>query len=87
MRRPDLLRIFLLGELPASDAREYATAFAQNAADELKRLEQLRDSITWGDTDADFYGRAALEFGLRDAAMDEQWAHWLVKSIDGRHRP
>ena len=84
VRRPDLLRIFLLGELPADDARKYALTFAQHAASELKRLEHLRDSISWGETDAAFYGRAALEFGLRDAAMEEQWARWLVKSIDDR---
>lgn len=86
MRRPDLLRVFLLGELPTDDARGYACAFAQHAAAELTRLEQLRDSIDWGSTDAEFYGRAALEFGLRDAAMEEQWAHWLVTSIDRRNR-
>ena len=86
MRRPDVLRIFLLGELPADEAREHALAFAQHAASELKRLEQLRDSIDWGQTDGAFYGRAALEFGLRDAEMEEQWARWLVKSIDDRKR-
>ncbi len=84
VRRPDLLRIFLLGELPADDARRYASAFAQRSESELRRLEKLRDSIRWGETDAAFYGRAALEFGLRDAAMEEQWARWLVKSIDER---
>ena len=86
VRRPDVLRIFLLGELPADDARRYASAFAQHAESELKRLEHLRDSINWGEADADFYGRAALEFGLRDAAMEEQWALWLVQSISDRHR-
>lgn len=84
VRRPDLLRVFLLGELPAEDARSYASTFAQRAASELKRLEKLRDSIAWGESDAAFYGRAALEFGLREAAMEEQWARWLVRSIDER---
>ncbi len=84
VRRPDVLRIFLLGELPADDARRYASTFAEHAASELKRLEHLRDSISWGESDAAFYGRAALEFGLRDAAMEEQWARWLMKSIDDR---
>ncbi len=84
VRRTDLLRIFLLGELPADGARRHALTFAEHAASELKRLEHLRDSISWGETDAAFFGRAALEFGLRDAAMEEQWARWLVKSIDDR---
>lgn len=86
MRRPDLLRVFLLGELPAREAREYAAAFAEHATSELKRLERLRDSIHWEDDDTLFYGRAALEFGLRDALMEERWARWLVTAIDGRAR-
>ena len=86
MRRPDLVRVFLLGELAPKDARRYAARFAKHAASELKRLEQLRDSLDWGDSDTDFYGRAALEFGLRDAAMEEQWANWLVTAIDGRNQ-
>ena len=40
--------------------------------------------IDWGDDDADFYGRAALEYGLRRAAMEAEWARWLVKAIDKR---
>lgn len=84
IRRPDLLRVFLLGEVPATKARQYAVAFAEHAASELKRLQQLHDSIPWGDDDSNFYGRAALEFGLRDAAMEEKWARWLIGEIDGR---
>ncbi|BBY26370.1 PadR family transcriptional regulator [Mycolicibacterium sediminis] len=84
MRRPDLLRVFLLGELPAETARTYAVDFAEHAASELARLQHLRDSFEWGADDADFYGRAALEFGLRDAAMEERWAQWLVSAIDER---
>lgn len=84
IRRPDLVRVFLLGELSPVDARRYAAGFAAHAASELERLEHLRDSVCWGESDADFYGRAALEFGLRDAAMEEQWARWLVQAIDER---
>lgn len=84
LRRPDLLRVFLLGELSPSAARRYVTTFAEHAAAELERLEQLRDSVPWGDDDAAFYGRAALEFGLRDAAMEEQWARWLIDALDAR---
>lgn len=86
MRRPDLVRVFLLGELAPDDARTYAVKFAEHAASELKRLDQLRDSLAWGSSDTDFYGRAALEFGLRNAAMEVEWAKWLVTAIDGRTR-
>jgi DNA-binding PadR family transcriptional regulator len=84
MRRPDLVRVFLLGELDPDAARRYAVSFVEHAGSELKRLEHLRDSVPWRADDADFYARAALEFGLRDADMEEQWARWLVEAIDHR---
>lgn len=83
-RRPDVLRVFLLSEVSLEDARTYATSFAANAGAELKTFEHLRDSVPWEDDDADFYGRAALEYGLRNAKMEEQWAQWLVAAIDER---
>ena len=64
-RSAALLRVFLLGEIPADEAREHMIAVAEHADAEVKRLEQLRDSIEWTDGDAYFYGRAALEYGLR----------------------
>jgi DNA-binding PadR family transcriptional regulator len=83
-RRPDVLRVFLLSEVPAEDARTYAASFAAEAETDLKTYEHIRDSAPWADDDADFYGRAALEYGLRNAAMEEQWAQWLVAAIDER---
>ena len=77
--------MFLLGEIPPEHAREYVQAVAEHADAELKRYQELRDSIDWADDDADFfYGRAALEYGLRRAAMEAEWARWLVKAIDKR---
>jgi DNA-binding PadR family transcriptional regulator len=83
-RRPDLLRVFLLDEIPVEDARTYVAAFAEHADSELKRLEHLRDSIDWCESGGDFYGRAALEYGLQNAVMEAQWARWLIKAIDER---
>lgn len=84
LRRPDLLRVFLLGELPPAAARRYAAGFAEHARNELDRLEALRDSRHWNDDDAAFYGRAALEYGLRLAAMEAEWAAGLTAAIDAR---
>jgi len=84
IRRPDVLRIFLLGELPVQQARGYAEAVAAHAEAELTRYQQIRDSVPWTDGDADFYSRAALEYGLRNAAMESEWARWLVDAIDAR---
>ena len=36
-------------------------------------------------TDADFYARAALEYGLRTAGMEAQWARWAIAKIEERH--
>jgi DNA-binding PadR family transcriptional regulator len=83
-RRPDVLRVFLLGDAPVEEARKYVTAFAEHAEADLKRYEHLRDSIEWDTPDGDFYGRAALEYGLRNAVMEEQWAQWLIAAIDER---
>jgi DNA-binding PadR family transcriptional regulator len=83
-RSAELLRVFLLGEIPAEQARAYVTSVAEHAQAELTRLEQLRAAIDWDDSDADFYGRAALEFGLRAEAMEADWARWLIEEIDRR---
>ncbi len=76
--------MFLLGEMPAEQARKHVIALAEQADAERKRYEQLRDSIDWDDSDGDFYGRAALEYGLRAQAMEADWARWLVTEIDRR---
>ena len=79
-RSAELLRVFLLGEIPAARARAYMVSVAEHADAELKRYEELRDSLPWGDDDANFYGLAALEYGLRVEAMEAQWARWLVEA-------
>jgi DNA-binding PadR family transcriptional regulator len=85
-RSASLLRVFLLGEVPPEQAREHITAFAENADAELTRLRALRDAlIPWGDGDAEFYGGAALDYGLRIAAMEGEWARALVRAIDERN--
>jgi DNA-binding PadR family transcriptional regulator len=85
-RSTELLRVFLLGEIPHEQARDYLTSVAAHAGAELARLETLRDTIDWSDGNSDFYGRAALEFGLRAEAMEFQWAQWLICRMDERHR-
>jgi hypothetical protein len=58
----------------------------EDAAAEVERLEELRDSIDWTDSDGLFYGQAALEYGLRRSSMEAEWAKWLVNEIDKRRR-
>jgi DNA-binding PadR family transcriptional regulator len=83
-RSASLLRVFLLGEIPAQQAREHMAAVADQADAEIARLEQLRDSVDWNAGDSLFYGRAALEWGLRRYAMEADWARWVIAGIDER---
>ncbi|GAY14153.1 transcriptional regulator [Mycobacterium sp. shizuoka-1] len=83
-RSAELLRVFLLGEMTTEQARSYMVSVAEHAEAELARYEQLRDSMDWQGSDAAFYGRAALEFGLRVAVMETEWARWVVAEIDRR---
>jgi DNA-binding PadR family transcriptional regulator len=83
-RSAALLRVFLLGEIGADDARRHILSIAEHADAELDRYQRLRDSVTWGDDDGDFYSHAALEYGLRSAAMKGQWARALLTAIDER---
>ncbi|MCF6387642.1 PadR family transcriptional regulator [Mycobacterium sp. MBM] len=83
-RSPELLRIFLLGELPRPDAAKHVRALAEHAESELHRLRALRESLHFDGSDDAFYGNAALEYGLRFEAMQAEWAHWLAAAIDAR---
>jgi DNA-binding PadR family transcriptional regulator len=85
-RSAALLRVFLLDAIPREQARAHVLAIAEGAEAESKRLEELRDSVDWSQGESLFYGRAALEYGLRLAAMEADWANWLVKEIDQRAR-
>jgi DNA-binding PadR family transcriptional regulator len=83
-RSAELLRVFLLAEIPRDQAREHMAGMAEKADAEVKRLEELRDSIDWSHGEGLFYGRAALEYGLRLYAMQADWARWLVNAISAR---
>ena len=86
-RSAPLLRVFLLGEVAPEQAREYMTGYAARAEADLARLERLRDALEpWGDSDAEFYGGAALDYGLRVAAMERDWAQSVVRGIDERKK-
>ena len=85
-RDASLLRVFLLGEIEPDQARRHMVAVAEHADSEVKRLEALKDSIDWNDGDDLFFGRAALEYGLRLGAMEATWARWVIDQIDGRRK-
>lgn len=85
LRSASLLRVFLLGEIPREQARAYLLSVAAHADSESNRLSALREGLApWGDSDAEFYGAAALDYGLRAASMEAEWARAQVKALDER---
>jgi DNA-binding PadR family transcriptional regulator len=86
LRDTGLLRVFLLGAVAPEQAREHMVAVAENAEAMVGQYEEMRDSIDWTDGDSLFFGRAALENGLRRYAMEAEWARWVVDELDRRHK-
>jgi len=46
-RSAELLRVFLLGEMPPGQARAHMVAVAEHATAQLSRYQQLRDAVNW----------------------------------------
>lgn len=86
LRSASLLRVFLLGEIPAEQARAHLAEMAERADAEVKRLEELRDSIRWGDDEGSIYSQAALDYGLRLNMMQGEWARSVIRTIEARSR-
>ena len=85
-RSAQLLRVFLLSELSPAQAREYLEAMRRFANAEHARYEQIRQTREWSDGDQDFFGRAALENGLRFTKMQADWASWVIEQLERRVR-
>ncbi len=83
-RSAQLLRVFLLDELPRDQAREFLTALRDEADRERKHYEQIRDSYDWSGSDEAFFSRAALENGLRFTRMESEWVDWVLAELDKR---
>ena len=81
-RSAALLRIFLLGEIPRAAARAHLLVMAEHADAEVERLRELDRSCQWGGDAAAFYGRGALEYGLRQGAMEAGWARSMIDEMD-----
>lgn len=85
VRSAALLRIFLLAEIPADEARHHLLALADHSRAEHARLAALRDSTSWNGPGrgegAAFFSRAALEYGLRLRAMEIQWADDVLATL------
>ena len=83
-RSAQLLRVFLLDELPRDQARDYLKLRRAEADREHQRYQQIRDAYEWSGSDAAFFARAALENGLRQTRMESDWASWVLDQLAKR---
>lgn len=85
-RSASLLRVFLLGTIPTDQARTHLEKMAAHSDAEIRRLTDLRESFTRGAPDEardqDFFGFAALDYGLRLNAMQALWARSVIDKLD-----
>lgn len=74
----ELLKTFMLAEVAPDDARAFFLRLSQNARDQHARLDTLRDEVDWDASVSDHFSRVALEWGLRFADFQVEWAQWAL---------
>ena len=80
-RNESLMRVFFLGVLTRDQGLTYLTDMATEAAQNGDRLKALDESIAWDGSGLAIYGRLALEWGRRYAAMQREWAEWAAGQV------
>ncbi|MFD8809946.1 PadR family transcriptional regulator [Streptomyces sp. NPDC059627] len=80
-RNPMLLQTFFLGLLPREEAVQRLLRYADTAAAEHDALVALRDSDAWERDALAECGRLVLEYGVRQRALDQEWARWAAERL------
>lgn len=89
-RSPELLRVFFLHQAGAPAARRYLELWGERFDGYHAELTALLESTDWDNTTRyGGFGRLTLEWGLRYAEMNREWAKWAVGHVppDGPDRP
>jgi PadR family transcriptional regulator AphA len=76
-----LLHVFFLGLTNRARAGRYLTRQAELAEQRLARLRETESAVDWDDGPLSTHGRLALEYGLRLAAMQRDWAQWAATEL------
>lgn len=84
IRNAAMLRVFLLGQLPPSQAREYLQMLKAESEQEHAHYQQILGSYDWSADDDAFFARAVLEQGLRWTQHEIDWADWVIDGLDER---
>ena len=77
-----LLHVFFLGLADRARARRYLTRQAELAEQRLARLRETESSVDWDGGPLSTHGRLAMEYGMRLAAMQRDWAQWAATQLD-----
>ncbi|MDX3854201.1 PadR family transcriptional regulator [Streptomyces sp. AK02-01A] len=86
-RNESLLQVFFLGVLPREQAVEHLSQQADTAAAQRAALVELNEAVDWGDNMLSVNSKLALEYGLRQRAMEEEWARWAAEQVRNADRP
>jgi PadR family transcriptional regulator, regulatory protein AphA len=84
LRNSALLRIFLLGQLTPSQAREYLESLRAISEQEHAEFEQIREAYDWSGDDDAFFARAVLEAGFLWTRHEIEWVDWVLAAMDRR---
>ncbi|MFJ5263805.1 PadR family transcriptional regulator [Streptomyces sp. NPDC088387] len=82
-RNPMLLQTFFLGLISREDAVERLHRYADTAAKEYDAMLAIKDSVDWDKDLLTTCGRLALEYGLRERVLDQEWAKWAAEQLAG----
>ena len=76
-----LLRVFFLAQVDPQQAKEYLRQQAEITTKRLEHIESIQGFVESGTDNLSVYGRIALEYGLRMATTQRQWAEWAEEQI------
>lgn len=82
VRRSDmLLRVFFLNTLAPEEARNFLGKVGETAAAEETTLQAVLAGPSSGDQPLARTGRLALEYGIRLARLQQEWADWASEQV------
>ncbi|WP_433514000.1 PadR family transcriptional regulator [Nonomuraea sp. CA-143628] len=81
MRSDMLLRVFFLAQVDPQQAKVYLRRQSEIAGKSLEQMEGIKDFVESGQDNLSVFGRLALEYGLRVATTQRQWAEWAEEQI------
>lgn len=80
-RSEPLLKVFFLDLATDEQARAVLAERAERATADHRRLTELRSGPADEDGPLTVNGRIALEYGLRRAEMERDWARWAAEQL------